>query len=289
VKRGRKVTGLSKDSRTAEGTLRYVRLFYLKGGDVLRLFKRKIEIQNFKDKEVVIMKAVTKIVFVLFTLFVLFGLASDALAEKPKPVEVTNDEANPVPVTGETTVSGSVSIEGTANVNIEGTPDVNVVNDASNPVPVTGTFGIDGTADVYVDNSDSDPIPVRDIGAATLNVFLGTPVVHLSGSETVHSWEYSFGEEKLLVMEFVSVECVSDADNLDLASIRVYSPSGTVGEFDFLMVPQGNDPYGRNRWVASQVVRIYSYESFRPRASRTSVVGALDCHFTITGYTLDRP
>jgi hypothetical protein len=64
----------------------------------------------------------------------------------PASVKVVNGESEPIPVKGETTVSGSVNIEGTVNVNIEaegtpdvsikGTPDVNVVNDSSNPVPI---------------------------------------------------------------------------------------------------------------------------------------------------------
>jgi hypothetical protein len=74
----------------------------------------------------------------------------------PTEVKVVNDESDPVPISGETTVSGSV--------NIEGTPNVNVVNDSSNPVPITGettvsgSVNIEGTPSVYIID---DKIPLQ--------------------------------------------------------------------------------------------------------------------------------
>jgi hypothetical protein len=188
----------------------------------LRLFKRKIEIQNLYEKEVV-MKAVTKIVFVLFTVFVVFGLASVALAEKPKPVEVTNDETNPVPVTGETTVSGSVSIEGTANVNIEGTPNVN----------------IEGTPDVNVVNDSSNPVPIVDVTSSRELIMIEEKDCTAQGGHVLNSnygcfvHMYEVPEGKRLTIEYFS--CAAHLKNgetiacyLETCEGRVYIPNTPI-------------------------------------------------------------
>lgn len=52
----------------------------------------------------------------LFVSIVTLFLVSAAIAESPKEVTVVNDQSHPVPITG--TVSGTVAITGTPNVNV---------------------------------------------------------------------------------------------------------------------------------------------------------------------------
>jgi hypothetical protein len=61
-------------------------------------------------------------------------------APPDKDVVVVNTPAQPVPVTGNTTVSGTVSIAGT--------PTVTVVNTPAQPVPVTGNTTVSGTVSI---------------------------------------------------------------------------------------------------------------------------------------------
>ena len=80
--------------------------------------------------------------------------------QKGAPVHVTNTSENPVPVIGSTTVSGSVNISGTPNVNV------------SNTVPITGNVGISGTPNVSVTN------PVSLAGTQGDNTFQAITVHH---------------------------------------------------------------------------------------------------------------
>jgi len=68
------------------------------------------------------------------------GLALAAAQTPPSaPVTVVNTTANPVPVTGSATVSGTVTAtqSGTWNVGIVGTPSVSINSSPTNPVFVT--------------------------------------------------------------------------------------------------------------------------------------------------------
>lgn len=65
-----------------------------------------------------------------------------AWADKVKDVTVVNDFSEPIPVSGETTVSGSVTLEGTSDVNvINGPLDVNVANAPAARVPFVSDTG----------------------------------------------------------------------------------------------------------------------------------------------------
>jgi len=138
----------------------------------------------------------------------------DQLGECPCPdtacpthVKVINDSSEPVPVTGETTVSGSVGIEGTA--------DVKVVNDSSHPVPITGettvsgSVSIEGTPDVRIID---DKIPFQ----ATLQCFPPS-----CGDRAI----YRVPSDKICVVEYFScITYFSGASTPGTALICQISP-----------------------------------------------------------------
>src|SRR6266498_1651362 len=65
----------------------------------------------------------------------------------PKPVKVINTPAEPVPVTGTTTITGDISLAPGTSVAINNTPNVNVVN----------------TPTVQVGNTRDAPVSARDV------------------------------------------------------------------------------------------------------------------------------
>jgi hypothetical protein len=110
--------------------------------------------------------AVLPVVLFCLTAIAQTAIAQTAIAQKaanpviPVPVTVTNTTANPVHTVA--TVSGTVAISGTPNVNI-GTPTVNV----GTMPPVTGTVGISGTPTVTLGaGSTVDLNPSTTVGSA---------------------------------------------------------------------------------------------------------------------------
>jgi hypothetical protein len=60
-------------------------------------------------------------------------------------VTIDNTKSNPVPVTGDVTLSGNPTV---------------TIGDATSPVPIKGDVGITGTPAVSVGNTTSNPVPV---------------------------------------------------------------------------------------------------------------------------------
>jgi len=104
-----------------------------------------------------------------------------ATAPGTAPVTVQNTSANPVPVTGTASVSGSVAAtqSGSWSVGITGTPTVNIANGATSPVLVSPMDGPGHT-------------PVQGLFSNTNN-------------------QYTVPSDKRLVIEYVSGECFGDA------------------------------------------------------------------------------
>jgi hypothetical protein len=213
----------------------------------------------------------------------------DQLGECPCPdtpcpthVKVVNGESEPIPVTGETTVSGSVSIEGTANVNIEGTPNVNiqgtpnvnVVNDSSNPVPVIGQVEV---------TSQKEPVFIQ------INI---SNCSFVDGCGTVH--EYKVPEGKKLTIEYFS--CKSWLGNGEAISCYVrptfLQGQATFGEDFFIQpIPVINTNMVNKLVGTGQQVKIsaisYSVDVGFSKLNFPNAYRAVDAVFTLSGYLED--
>src|SRR6185295_4298491 len=113
---------------------------------------------------------------VLVTALCLTGAQSSNAAPPDKSVTVVNTAENPVPVVqqGTTSISGEISISGTADVNVVNSPTVQVGNTSENPVPVAPQ----GTQNVsVVPGTTSFAFPVDLAAGQTTFLTLQQPLV----------------------------------------------------------------------------------------------------------------
>ncbi|SRR5712692_2421886 len=111
-------------------------------------------------------------------------------------VTVGNTFTNPVPVVGSTTVSGTVSVSNTPNVNVTNVPNVSISNTPN--VMLAGT-------------------PTVNLGAGSTVTVSGTPTVSLAGGSTV---------QPDAILD--NLPNVVEEPSLDLGASKDYSFSRTV-------------------------------------------------------------
>ena len=154
----------------------------------------------------------------------------------PAEVKVVNDETEPIPIAGETTVSGSVSIQGT--------PNVNVVNDAFHPVPVTGQVDV---------TSQREPTAFAE-------------VIDCSDNSGCISDIYSVPEGKRLTIEYFSCNAWLFGGQSVSCYIRTCTGPGNVNNFHIPptpIAPEMQPPIYGSVGIG-QKVKIYATESLCP-------------------------
>jgi hypothetical protein len=167
----------------------------------------------------------------------------------PASVKVVNGESEPIPVKGETTVSGSVGIEGTVNVNIEaegtpdvsikGTPDVNVVNDSSSPVPIIGQVEV---------TSQKEMVLFQEIGGNCSALYCGIP------------FAYVVPAGKMLTIEYFSCSSLLQHGEALSCYITIASNDLPVKSFYIQPTPEINveDAVYYGKMGTGQQVKIYA-------------------------------
>ena len=200
---------------------------------------------------------------VLLTTMVVFSLAlvfcvnqrPAFAADKPERVTVVNTPANPVPITGSTTVSGNV------NATITGTPNVNVANQ---PVDVDKA-----RHPVYLNGGTVSTITQADFDIVTVPAGKRLIVEHIACDAGVPT----ANDEKVRT------------------NIAVVLPSvGLVTVFPLVMAPQGAFS-GQDHFVVSQQVHWY----FEPGTTiegnmiRNSSTGNFVANCQMVGYQIDVP
>jgi len=184
-----------------------------------------------------------------------FGMA---WAEKPKEVTVVNDPSNPVPVTGETTVTGNVTLEGTSEVNVANTPlDVNIIN------------------------TPADPALVRDVD---------------NNLRTPFAWDgegtYTVPLNRRLVIELFTMRAFSvDTPSHIAPYIKATTNGTTVDHYlqvtvqDYTITPG----YIQRDYTGSQAVRIYADPGSEVTTGRWFSGNFTTYRLSISGYLEDIP
>ena len=130
--------------------------------------------------------------------------------------------------------------------------DVTIVNDANNPVPVTGEVSVDGTVDVNVtneslvvdvNNSTDNPLLESDIGSTSRQSFswMGDFTPDLPGTAKAYSESYIVPAGKRLVIEWVNAWAKFSTPNLFDPSTSLMMPA-----IDLYDPFTGNKPYYLN-------------------------------------------
>jgi hypothetical protein len=176
----------------------------------------------------------------------------------------------PVPVTGTTTLGGTVGAtqSGPWNVGITGTPSVGAVQTGSWNVGITGT--------PTVRNADE---PAREAFETSINLNLTSPTANVT-----------IPAGKRLVIEYVTCEASAFSPTGQVApSFRLtVGLSGTGGEYNF--IPQGNtDVSASPIFFGSYPVRIYADTLSLNAAYRGFVPTQLNLNVSIAGYLVSVP
>ena len=157
----------------------------------------------------------------------------------------------PVPITGATSVSGTVAADqsGPWNVGITGTPNINVANTPTVNIGNSPLVSVGNSPTVLVGNEASNPVSVRDVGNAKPTPFHTSDVPFL------------VPVGKRAVIEFVSRQSTGEggsaSDFFFQAGIRTVNNGRSLCHL--LLTTTRTLPYtGRNDYLASQVVRIYA-------------------------------
>jgi hypothetical protein len=189
----------------------------------------------------------------------------------PKPVKVINTPAEPVPVTGTTTITGDISLAPGTSVAINNTPNVNVVN--------TPTVQVGNTPDAPVSARDVDN-PARQPFHKSINIGFPSAFVVPNG--------------KRLVIEFFSAR-VSFPAECRLSDLSITTTTEGEGALHFFL-PTTIDPVLLARaMVVSQETRIYADPGTEVKFGGDTACflgGTLDQFIatgTISGYLVDWP
>lgn len=150
--------------------------------------------------------------------------SSSALAQgPPSGLAVSVAGPLPLPISGSTSVSGTVSAQqsGVWNVGITGAPSVNVAN--------TPTIGLASGASVTINNPGASPVLIRDVDAVS------TPVQQ-QASRTLGPFAsedtfaiFTVPSGKRLIIEYASLFCSLPAGQMIAGSIQT-TASGTAAQ-----------------------------------------------------------
>lgn len=155
--------------------------------------------------------------------------AGTVVADNMRPllVQVMNDGASPVPVTGTTSISGTadVNVVNTPGVTVNNTPSVNIANQPTvNAHIMSGAFvGID-PANNTVQVASSAGTPLQMVLGQGFNISTGFP----------QTFDVPAG--KRLVIEFVSANCSGLTGPLAVKGIRLRTTFGGVLAFHNLPI-----------------------------------------------------
>lgn len=222
------------------------------------------------------MKKVICSMIVVVSVFV-HGFAMAARNEPPSaPVTVVNTNSNPVPVSG--AVTGSVSIDGIADVNV------------TNTVPVSGNVGITGTANVNVTNNEANPMPVSVVETIpqviqiTYTEDLPEPLLG-PPDQVIYTVPAGFR----LVIEYMEVR--GSLYSGEAARGGISTMVNSRRSWHYIMTPPAmyllsGAPLVNMRTSAGQMVRIYAdpETDVVGQLSRTDGTGDASLALTINGY-----
>lgn len=138
------------------------------------------------------------------------------------------------------------------DITLPGISEVAIVNGVENPVPVSGEVSVNGTADVNVtneslivdiNNSPDNPLLVSDIGSDSRQSFswMGDFTPDLPGTAKAYSESYIVPAGKRLVIEWVNAWAKFSTGNLFDPSTSLMMPA-----IDLYDPITGNKPYYLN-------------------------------------------
>jgi len=186
-------------------------------------------------------------------------------------VTVTNDSAEPVPVTGAVELDSPVTVGGEVNV--------------ANPVEIDDSTPIR----VHVENPVAAEQSLRGepvtLGTSLLTIF--------PGDRDVDEEIYEVPEDKVFLIEYVSADTISDADlAADLAKLQIVTSTGDelAGHDIGVMEPFGS------AFTVSKQVRLYAgpgttVRGLMRRVGSTFQINnnAFDWRLKLSGRLLDAP
>jgi hypothetical protein len=212
-------------------------------------------------------------------------VAASAFAAPPEvkpspatPVSVTNTSADPIPVTGSVSVTGSIT----------GT--------------VTGTVGLTPGTSVMIDSTVSDPVRVRNVNDAIQPVQIAnqcTSPQNTIGCDAPVAQLYKVPAGKRLVIEYASVDVCTLPGQTATLHIKTTLGANFVDHTIGVTPPAagpGSPNIGCNLTPSSTTavaaqVRLYAdADSFVGIAGdRSSAVGTTTFAFSMSGYLVDVP
>ena len=219
---------------------------------------------------------------------ILFGVGvmmnpdrSAAQASAGPAVTVVNTSSNPAPVTGATTVSGTVAAtqKGSWNVGVPGGVSIS----GTPNVAVPGGVSINGTPSVNIANSLNSPIPVTLVSTAGQPFQRDFTVTITNNSDSGDGNVTTVPAGKRLVIEYASVYCSVVPPGNSAAAYFVTSVGGNAGVHVLPVVTvQGGLTFiltGQQvRWYADQLTDVTAH------VNRSFTNGFTPCAITISGF-----
>ena len=205
-----------------------------------------------------------------FTITSMGTTGADGGGVRGSDVRVINTTAEPVPTVaqGTTNIAGSVTLNGTPNVNLTSGATVGIASSAN-------TVKIDS----------SNPVLIRDIDNPARQPFSDTLVFGENSSAVL-----TVPDGKRLVIEYITAECFVDPGRTIVIFANAHLGSFTTSHI-IPMTSHGPDNFGASEnLTVSQPVKFYADQFVEFRARKNEIIAgpvSPQVYLTVSGYLVN--